>query len=84
MLYSWLPNGMSWHNMHTAVLTTGWLKFDVAASAVVCATVPERTFELKREHVTAVFEEADFETRAFTATGDVAASSALDVGRPLG
>ena len=31
-----------------------------------------------------MFEEADFETRAFTATGDVAASSALDVGLPLG
>ena len=54
------------------------------ASAVVCATVPERTCDLKREYVTAVFEEADFETRAFTATGDVAASSAHDVGRPLG
>ena len=46
--------------------------------------MPERTCGLKREYVAAVFEEADFETRAFTATGDVAASSAHDVGRPLG
>ena len=53
----------------------------MVVSAVVCATVPERTCDLKRQYVAALFEEGDFETRAFT---DVAASSALDVGLPLG
>ena len=56
----------------------------MVASVVLSATVPERTCHLKREDVAAVFEEADFETRPFTASGHVTASSALSVGRPLG
>ena len=72
------------HSTHWAVLTTGWLTSHVVASVVLSATVPERTFHLKREDVAAAFEEADFETRPFTVSGDVTASSAVNVGRPLG